>query len=268
MVQAALDQQLKRMLLLQLSDPHLLADPSGRYRGRRPLQRLAAVLEQVAARGPAADLLLLSGDLCQDESWGGYVRLRELLEAWPTPVALLAGNHDHPQLLRSALGRRAVIAPAVLEREDCRLLLLSSHRAGRTEGWLGAAQLAWLSGQLRSWRAQRQPKPLLVALHHPPLAIGDPGMDGIRLADAAPLLNLLAAAPGLRGVVCGHVHQYWQGTLPGRAEVPVLGCPSTLCGFGPVQPCPLDRADDPGGLALELTSEGPLRHRLLRWTVP
>ena len=26
------------------------------------------------------DLLLITGDLCQDESWGGYRRLQEVLE--------------------------------------------------------------------------------------------------------------------------------------------------------------------------------------------
>jgi Icc protein len=53
--------------------------------------------------------------------------------------------------------------------------------------------------------------------------------------------------------------------LPGR---PLLGCPSTLCPFGPIQPCPLDRAEDPGGLLLELGAAGEIRHRLLRWNPP
>jgi Icc protein len=93
-------------------------------------------------------------------------------------------------------------------------------------------------------------------------------MDAIGLSDAVPLLALLAEAPGLRGVLFGHVHQYWLGALPGRSDVPLLGCPSTLCGFGPVQPCPLGRAADPGGLWLELTTAAPLRQQLLRWTIP
>jgi Icc protein len=55
--------------------------------------------------------------------------------------------------------------------------------------------------------------------------------------------------------------------MPGREEVSLLACPSTLCGFGPVQPCPLGRADDPGGRWLELGAGG-LRQRLLRWPAP
>jgi Icc protein len=260
------------MRLLQLSDPHLLADPGGRYRGRVPLQALEQALVQAAA--VPHDLLLISGDLCQDETWQGYGLLRDLLaqrshRGLPaTPVALLPGNHDHPALLRAALGRSAVIAPAVLEQGDCRLLLLDSHRAGWTGGWIGPRQLAWLAGQL----AIRPEAPCVVAVHHPPLPIGDAAMDAIGLHDGAALLETLAAVPGLRAVLFGHVHQHWLGWLPARSAalvpVPLLGCPSTLCSFGPVQLCPLGRAADPGGRWLALQADGALEQRLLRWQAP
>jgi Icc protein len=255
------------MRLLQLSDPHLLADPAGVYRDRPPAACLAEALRHGAALAPRPDLLLISGDLCQDESWGGYVCLRRLLEAWPTPVALLAGNHDHPQLLRAALGRRAAVAPALLETGGCRLALLNSHQAGRTGGALGSRQLTWLAAALQRWAAGPS-RPLLVAVHHPPLPIGDPFLDAIGLDDGPELLALLRRAPDLVGVVFGHVHQHWQIPLPGREEVPLLACPSTLCGFGPVQPCPLGRAGDPGGRWLEIDGQGVLHHTLLRWQAP
>ncbi len=256
------------MRLLQLSDPHLLADSAGFYRQRQPWARLQQVLRQAQASAPRPDLLLISGDLCQDETWAGYCQLRQLLEGWPTPVALLPGNHDHPQLLRAALGRRAVVAPALLPCENGWLLLLNSHRPGCTAGWLGRGQLAWLEQRLAALSCEAEPRPLLVAVHHPPLPIGDAAMDGIGLQDGQALLALLRRAPGLQAVLFGHVHQYWQGALPGRQEVLLLGCPSTLCGFGPVQPCPLGRPDDPGGLWLEMAAGSPLLHRLVRWAAP
>ena len=256
--------QLRRMRLVQLSDPHLLADPEGRYRGLQTWARFDRALQQARQQGANADLLLITGDLCQDESWAGYARLRDRLHGWPTPVALLAGNHDHPQRLRAALGRHAVLAPALLELAGVRLLLLDSHRAGCVDGWLGARQRAWLAEQL----ALPSALPLVVAVHHPPLPIGPPLLDPIGLRDGAALLELLVPQRQLRALLFGHVHQHWQGTVPGRPEVPVLGCPSTLCGFGPVQPCPLGRATDPGGRWLEIHPNGALRHTLLRWRCP
>ncbi|MEB3361195.1 MAG: metallophosphoesterase, partial [Synechococcaceae cyanobacterium] len=138
--------------ILQLSDPHLLADPRGRCRGVRPLRQLHQALrqglDQARELGCAADLVLISGDLCDDESWGGYARLRELLETPSLPLALLPGNHDRPLYLRAVLGRRAALAPALLPCGAWDLLLLDSHRPGCVSGWLGAAQLAWLEGLL------------------------------------------------------------------------------------------------------------------------
>ncbi|MFM7676991.1 MAG: metallophosphoesterase [Synechococcus sp.] len=254
--------------VLQLSDPHLLADPAGSYRQRRPLPALATALRVCLAAGPV-DGLLLSGDLCQDETCGGYARLRDLLavELPPElPVALLPGNHDHPFLLRAALGRRAVIAPAELTFPGGRLLLLDSHLPGAVGGRLGVQQRRWLAERLG---AGSPDPPTLVAVHHPPLAIGDPGMDTIGLVDGAALLELLADAPGLQAVVFGHIHQHWSGELAGTGGLPValLGCPSTLCAFPAVQPCPLGRPLDPGGRLLLLDPAG-LQEQLLRWATP
>ncbi|MFZ9850207.1 MAG: metallophosphoesterase [Vulcanococcus sp.] len=258
------------MRVLQLSDPHLLADPGGRCRGRESLACLRhgwrQALEQL---GAAPDLLLISGDLCQDESWGGYVRLRELLEEevdpQGVPVALLPGNHDHAPLLRAVLGRGvSAIAPAVLDLGPWQVLLLSSHRPGAVEGWIAPAQLDWLADQLALAR-----RPLLVALHHPPLPIGGGSfLDGLALQQPEPLLQRLLGCPWVRGVVFGHVHQHWQGQLDRPAVAQPLrlwGCPSTLAPFAAVQPCPLGRPDWPGGRLLELGPGGEITTRLLRW---
>ena len=256
--------------LLQLSDPHLLADPCGRYRRRRPLpllrRGLRQALRQMEDEGLGRpDLLLLSGDLCQDESWGGYALLRDLLAEEDLPAALLPGNHDHPTLLRAALGRHAVIAPACIRIGDWDLLLLDSHRPGCIGGRLGPSALE----QVSVWVGEVAEPPragLLVAVHHPPVAIGDPEMDRIGLQDGAELLERLASAPRLGAVVFGHIHQHWRGAMPGRPEVPLLGCPSTLCSFRAVQPCPLGRPEDPGGRLIELAAGGGIRQHLLRWS--
>jgi Icc protein len=250
--------------VLQLSDPHLLADPGGLCRGRPALACLQHGWQQALAQlGQPPDLLLISGDLCQDESWGGYIQLRQLLERWELPVALLPGNHDHGALLRAALGRQAWIAPARVPLAGWSLLLLSSHRPGAVAGWLDPAQLAWLRQQLAT-----ADQPLLVALHHPPLAIGSPELDRIALQRPQELLDLLRASPWVRGVVFGHVHQHWQGELLRPSPGPSLllwGCPSTLAAFPAAQPCPLGRNNWPGGRCLELAADGGITTRLLRW---
>jgi Icc protein len=90
-------------------------------------------------------------------------------------------------------------------------------------------------------------------------------MDGIGLRQPAALLELLAACPWLRAVTFGHIHQHWQGVLPGRSDVQLLGCPSTHRQFEAVQTCPLGRAGDPGGRVWELAPDGRWQQQLRRW---
>lgn len=258
------------MRVLQLSDPHLLADPRGRCRGRESLACLLHGWDQALAQLPLPpDLLLISGDLCQDEGWGGYVHLRrfveEVLAPAGIPVALQPGNHDHPALLQAVLGRSgAALAPALVPLGGWELLLLNTHRPAAVEGWLEPPQLAWLERQLLAGD-----RPVLVALHHPPVLLGGGSwLDDLALQEPERLLAPLLASSRVRGVVFGHVHQHWQGELarPGGGDpLPLWGCPSTLAPFPAVQPCPLAHPDWPGGRLLELDAGGSIRTQLLRW---
>ena len=259
------------MRVLQLSDPHLLADPGGRCRGVEALAQLRHGWHQAMAQldGEAPDLLLISGDLCQDESWGGYGHLRdwlaEAVDPLGLPVVLLPGNHDHLVLLRAALGRSvAAIAPAALACGAWQVLLLNTHRPGAVQGWIEPAQLAWLAARLAEARG-----PILVAMHHPPLAIGGGSfLDRLALQRPDAVLDLLRACPHVCGVVFGHVHQHWQGEVArpgGGPPLPLWGCPSTLAAFEAVQPCPLGRPEWPGGRLLTCTAAAAITTRLLRW---
>jgi len=250
--------------ILQLSDPHLLADKAGDYRDVVPFEHLRhGLAEALAQLDRRPDLLLVSGDLCQDESLGGYGHLRDLLAPTGLPLALLPGNHDDPALLRQVLGPVARLAPGALSLGPWRLILLSSHHPGSPAGALHLHQLDWLRQQL----ADRD-GPTWVVLHHPPQPIGIPSLDAIALQHPEPLLELLAGSPAVKGVLFGHVHQHWQGALASRPEVPLFACPSTLCAFPASQPCPLGRPQDPGGRWLELRPDHSWSQRLLRWSPP
>ncbi|KZR83873.1 3',5'-cyclic adenosine monophosphate phosphodiesterase CpdA [Prochlorococcus marinus str. MIT 1342] len=254
------------MRLVQLSDPHLVAFNQRLVRGKNPLLNFQYALQHGASHSP--DLLLITGDLCHDETWCGYVLLRHQLQnlSPSIKVAVLPGNHDNPLFIKAALGRHAFTAPADLNVDGVRLILLSSHVSGRTAGQLGESQLQWLDARLSDF--EQSGRPLVVAVHHPPLPIGSSWLDAIGLVDGEALIKLLTPVKELCAVVCGHIHQHWQGGLPGRKDVLVLGCPSTLCSFKAVQPCLLGREDEPGGRLIELDERGNFFEKLLRWSYP
>ena len=89
------------MRLLQLSDLHLHADPSGDLRGTVTRDTLRRCIDAALAEGPY-DGILVSGDIVHDEP-EGYRHLRDLLAGTDIPVMCLPGNHDDPAALQAAL---------------------------------------------------------------------------------------------------------------------------------------------------------------------
>lgn len=237
--------------MAQLTDPHLLAGPGGRYRGVNSHVRFQTCLHAVCSADP--DLILLTGDLGQDETWAAYGLLRDQLATCDSPALVMAGNHDQPQLLRSCLARHASVAPCGVAVGNWLVIGLDSHVAGCMGGRLSTVQLDWLVGTLRA-----HPGPCLVALHHPPTAIGSPRMDPIALEAPERFLSLLQSFPQVKGVVFGHVHQAWRQQAP----LPLMACPSTAMQIAPTQPSAYP--DAPGWRLLRLEADGRLHTQVMR----
>jgi Icc protein len=192
-------------MLAQLSDPHIHDDDSA--------AALAAAVRSVLDLAPLPDAVLVSGDLAEHGSAAEYERVRELLAPLPMPVHVLPGNHDDGDAMRAHLGGTETVEVAGL-----RLIACDTTQPGRDDGRL---DVAWLAARLAESDA-----PTIVAMHHPPVAIGIPALDRIGLpeADCAALADLLARSAHVRRVIAGHVHRTAFAVLGGCG---VVTCPST-----------------------------------------
>ncbi|ALM51727.1 metallophosphoesterase [Halomonas huangheensis] len=204
------------MRLIQLSDCHLYADPQARSRCGNPARQLAAVVAAADALRP--DLVLVTGDISQDETQGAYHLAADALARLDCPWYWIPGNHDDPELMNAV----QEVVTEVASRH-WRILQLDTHIEGDVRGEVGEQQLARLQQQLAE-----DDRPTLIAMHHPPVEVGSTWMDAISLGDQQAFWAVLDNAPQVRMVICGHVHHAFQARVDTtQGHVEVYACPST-----------------------------------------
>jgi len=200
------------MKIIQVTDTHLVP-PGAVVNGVDPEAQLRLALADIAERHADADLLVITGDLCNDGDPEAYALLRELLAPMPMPVRLLLGNHDRRDAFRAAFPAHPCDEAGFIQsHQDTafgRLLFLDSHEADVIGGIYCEARLGWLDRAL----AGAGDQPVTVFIHHPPMPDGLAHFRHIGLHDDGALIARLAAhSQGVRHVVFGHLHVPMAGT--------------------------------------------------------
>ena len=81
------------MKIIQLTDLHLV--PEGqKIHEINPSKRFERALANIKLRHPDLDLLVITGDLCNEGDTPSYCLLRALLEKHKLNYQLVLGNHD------------------------------------------------------------------------------------------------------------------------------------------------------------------------------
>jgi 3',5'-cyclic-AMP phosphodiesterase len=208
-------------VVAQLTDPHLHVGPGD----RGSAEALQAAVRALLDLRTAPQAVVVTGDIAEHGAAEEYARVRELLAPLPMPVHVLAGNHDDRDALRETFAVPGAAGEPLQYTARCgdlRLVVCDTQRPGHDGGALDGGRLEWLEAQL----ASAPDEPAVVALHHPPIAIGIPVFDEIAIAepDRAALAELMADAPQVRRIVTGHVHRTVTASFAGRT---VFACAST-----------------------------------------
>jgi 3',5'-cyclic AMP phosphodiesterase CpdA len=181
--------------------------------GERSVERTARVMRYLAGLPRPVDVVLVTGDLADHGAPDEYTIVEKLL-ALPVPVLTCPGNHDDSALLPGDTAH--VVAGALFAMCD-------SSIAGRNEGVLTDATLAWLDAELRT----HADRPAFVCFHHPPVTLGIPFVDGIRQFGAERLAEVVERHPNVVAVLCGHAHTPAATTFAGRPLLVAPGVVST-----------------------------------------
>ena len=207
--------------LLVFTDIHIRREGENII-GLDPLMQLRAGIEHALAHHPDAKRMVLMGDLTHHGHPEEYARLSEALADVPIPVSLMIGNHDRRDAFQTAFPAAPQIESGhvqhFVDMGNTRLIMLDTldgppHLADQHAGHLCAERLAWLEAALEGAQGRR----VLVFTHHPPVAVGFPGMDKIRLANENDLLTRLARFPNVVHLFAGHVHRTISGNIGGLA---------------------------------------------------
>lgn len=197
---------------VHISDTHYCPPdyerPPSRVDPRRATHRL---IEQVNALPFTPDVILHTGDVAYDPYPDIYDEIKTVFAGFKAPLLYVPGNHDHSGTLQTTLmGCDEIIYPLyhTQDVQGVRFIFLDTNHPNTPPpaGHVGDDQLAWLREQL----ALDDPRPIVVAVHHPLLKTHtSQWYDDFMMTDNGDDVHaaLLPAADRVRGVFFGHVHQ-------------------------------------------------------------
>jgi len=243
--------------LVQITDTHIAREPGPQFDGCDTAVTLAAVLADIRARPRRPDLVFLTGDLVDIPSLEAYGKLRRLLDGLDLPVCCLPGNHDDPDLLRATMQRGRISTPGIVDAGNWRLVLLNDWIPESSGGALAVRELRRLESELED----AGERPVLIAVHHPPVPIGSPWMDAMGMENPADLFGVIDRFTNARALICGHIHQEYEAL---RRDVQLLGTPSTCVQFSPGATEYQVDAKPPGYRELLLRPDGRFTTRVIR----
>lgn len=242
------------MKLIVATDPHLVP-PDHRLYDLDPAANLAAFVDEVNERHSDAVACILLGDLAHRGDEAAYALLRDILERLQVPWYVLLGNHDNRTAFKRTFPEAAIdtggFVQSCIDTEAGRLLLLDTLETGTHAGGLCEVRQDWLTAAL----AFDPEAPFFLFMHHPPMRIGIPSLDSIRLMQYRRFEEILRPhRDRIRHLFFGHVHRPVSGTWNG---LPFTGlratahqCALDLTGGG--QP---DGSHEPPSYAIALIDE-------------
>ena len=237
--------------VIQITDTHIRSRPGSRLWGVDVDQSLNAVLERVLKVHWPADLILLTGDLVQDEGAAAYQRLHEFMQPFQVPVYCLPGNHDDPAVMAETLPSGQIRYQRHAIHGVWQFIFLDSSLRGTPAGHLGEAELRYLDDALSAHPEQHA----MVCLHHHPVKVNTPWLDTMVVDDSDDFFAVLGKHSQVRAVIWGHIHHSFARK---DGDIQLFATPSTCVQFKPGSVSAQDDEISPGYRWFDLYPDGSL----------
>ena len=212
-------------LLVQITDTHIVPPGKLLYGNTDTAAHLGESVRQINSMRPRPDVVLVTGDLVETADKVCYQHFIDIISALEMQAYVIPGNHDDPQKMLEAFAGTSHF-PATddtfqytVEDLPFRILALNSHCDGTELPGFDQKRLSWLQYQLSI-----SDKPVLIALHHPPMTTGIELIDMGGSEWFQGLKSVLAEHSQVKLLICGHCHTDLCGRI---GKVPVYMAPAT-----------------------------------------
>jgi Icc protein len=212
--------------IVQISDLHIFADKEAVLLGVPTHKSLSAVIDLIKKDTVSPDIILLTGDLSQDNSERSYLNIVDLFQQLSIPVYCLPGNHDDVDIMTRFFPQGNISDLKNIILDHWQIILLNSQKPGAVEGFLDKLQLEFMQECLKKHPTHHA----IIAFHHQPVAVGSVWVDNLGLKNADVFWDILKPFPQVKTVLFGHVHQTFIGQKNG---VNIYSTPSTCIQFKP-----------------------------------
>jgi 3',5'-cyclic AMP phosphodiesterase CpdA len=244
------------ILIAQISDLHIVSAGARCY-GLVDTNELARrAVNTIRRLKTRPDAVIITGDIIDSVKTADYAVARDILRQLEIPVYPVSGNHDLSAGLKSAFADYGFALSPLADRlcyaadiGAIRLVTLDSSVPHAPHGALSDAQLSFLDRELSA----ANDRPVVIAVHHPPIATGNRSIDRSGLLEPRELAVVVGRHPNVLRILCGHCHRAVLGSFAG-----------TMVAIAPAASHQLELAldgDDTFGFNLE-----PPAFFLHRWT--
>lgn len=243
--------------LLQITDMHILRGLGDKFLGISTEYYFHAVLDMALAQHQPIDLILLTGDLCQDPCFASYQRILKRITATKIPCVCLPGNHDDFELMQQVFNSDLMSCRKQRLLANWQLISLNSQIPGSPKGMLADQELQFLEACLSA----RPTHHALIAVHHHCIPSESEWLDTMLLNNADTLWSVVGQYPQVKAITTGHIHQIVDAEVRG---VRVLGTPSTCFQFKPLSKDFCLDSCSPGYRLITLDEQGTLSTEVFR----
>lgn len=245
-------------LIAHITDTHLDGEDG-------PEQRFQTVIAYLGGMTRQPDAIVFTGDIIQDHDRVSYNTVANALRG-NVPVLYTPGNSDHRETFRQHLSPSPTSSDTLAASDpvnssaligDLGVITVDSSVPGAYYGELSDSTITWLRSTLSDWPDSTT---VVLAMHHPPVTLGLPGVDALRLRNPDDLAAVIADYPSIAMTLVGHTHVPTVTSFADRPLIVAPGTASTLrLDWEPVPngQSPLD-ASVPPALALHLIEDGRL----------